>query len=59
MVKTEETPDSAQLLRDILQNKEKQIQEHLGNNNSIKDLCSNIQKGCETSDLEKMTMKAM
>lgn len=59
MVKTEETPDSAQLLRDILQNKEKQIQEHLGNNNSIKDLCSNIQKRCETSDLEKMTMKAM
>lgn len=60
MVKTDEITDSSQILRDILQNKEKQMQENLGNNNCIKELCGGIPKdSCQTADLEKMTMKAM
>lgn len=59
-MKTEDITDSAQILRDILQNREKQMQENIGNNNSIKEICGNIQEdSCQTSDLEKMTMKAM
>lgn len=59
-MKTEDINDSAQILRDILQNREKQMQENIGNNNSIKEICGNIQEdSCQTSDLEKMTMKAM